>query len=179
MTHSSCQTDATPTDVALSLGSNINRYRHLGEALDALADAFGDLRCSPVYESESVGFDGSNFLNSVVVISTTLGLEDISPVLKQIEDDNGRDRNGPKFGPRTLDIDVLTYGDRVGDYHGIELPRQETARNAFVLKPMADILPDTRMPGSDLTYAQLWAQYPKEKQKLWAVPFEWRGRALS
>ncbi|MEX0623903.1 2-amino-4-hydroxy-6-hydroxymethyldihydropteridine diphosphokinase [Saccharospirillum sp.] len=179
MTHSSRQTDATLTDVALSLGSNINRYRHLVKALDALADAFGDLRCSPVYESESVGFDGSNFLNSVVVISTTLGLEDISPVLKQIEDDNGRDRNGPKFGPRTLDIDVLTYGDRVGDYHGIELPRQETARNAFVLKPMADILPDTLMPGSGLTYAQLWAQYPKEKQKLWAVPFEWRGRVLS
>ncbi|HET8902633.1 MAG TPA: 2-amino-4-hydroxy-6-hydroxymethyldihydropteridine diphosphokinase [Saccharospirillum sp.] len=181
MTHASSPADAlpTPVSVALSLGSNINRYRHITHALDALSDAFGALVCSPVYESESVGFDGSNFLNSVVLITTTLGLDDIGPILKQIEDDNGRDRNGPKFGPRTLDIDVLTYGDLVGQHHGIELPRRETARNAFVLKPMADILPDTRMPGSELTYGQLWANYPKEKQKLWAVPFEWNGRVLS
>jgi 2-amino-4-hydroxy-6-hydroxymethyldihydropteridine diphosphokinase len=173
------QTDTRPAVVALSLGSNINRYQHLSQALDALADAFGELRCSPVYESESVGFDGSNFLNSVVVIETVLGLEDINPILKQIEDNNGRDRNGPKFGPRTLDIDVLTYGNLVGEHQGVELPRHETARNAFVLKPMADLLPDSRLPGSENTYAQLWARYPKEKQKLWAVPFEWRGRVLS
>ena len=179
MTQSSDQTDTTPTLVALSLGSNINRYQHLSQALDALAEAFGELRCSPVYESESVGFDGSNFLNSVVVICTALRLEDINPILKQIEDSNGRDRNGPKFGPRTLDIDVLTYGNLVGEHHGVELPRHETARNAFVLKPMADLLPDTLLPGSDLTYTELWAKYPAEKQKLWAVPFEWRGRVLS
>jgi 2-amino-4-hydroxy-6-hydroxymethyldihydropteridine diphosphokinase len=179
VTQSSGQTDTASIPVALSLGSNINRYQHLTQALDALTRAFGELRCSPVYESESVGFDGSNFLNSVVLIHTTLDLAAISPILKRIEDDNGRDRNGPKFGPRTLDIDVLTYGDRVGDYQGVELPRHETARNAFVLKPMADLLPDTLLPGADLTYAQLWARYPKEKQQLWAVAFEWRGRVLS
>lgn len=175
MTQSSRQTD---TPVTLSLGSNINRYRNLNHALDALAKAFGELVCSPVYESESIGFDGSNFLNSVVLVHTTLGLDGIGPILKQIEDNNGRDRNGPKFGPRTLDIDVLTYGGLVGLHHGVELPRKETARNAFVLKPMADILPDTPLPGSDKTYAQLWAHYPKELQKLWVVPFEWRGRPL-
>ena len=170
------QNRATP--VALSLGSNINRYHNLSGALDALAEAFGELWCSPVYESESVGFDGSNFLNSVVVIHAERSLGDINAVLKRIEDDHGRNRQGPKFSPRTLDIDVLTYGDAVGRVEGIELPREETAKNAFVLKPLADLLPDTRLPGSEFTYAQLWAAYPKDKQKLWRVDFRWRDRIL-
>lgn len=164
--------------VALSLGSNINRYRNLSGALDALAREFGDLVCSPVYESEAVGFAGSHFLNSVVLIHTYRTLAEICPILKQIEDDHGRNRQGPKFSPRTLDIDVLTYDDLVGVHDGIELPREETGRNAFVLKPMADILPDTRMPGTDQTYAELWAAYPKGKQKLWRVPFTWHETPL-
>lgn len=167
-----------PIPVALSLGSNIDRYRHIGGALDALAAEFGELICSPVYESEAVGFDGSPFLNSVVLVHTRRTLAEIGPVLKRIEDAHGRNRSGPKFSPRTLDIDVLTYGDAVGRVAGIDLPRAETAENAFVLRPMADILPDTRLPGSDRTYAQLWAAYPKDKQRLWPVPFEWRGRPL-
>lgn len=170
--------DATLTDVTLSLGSNIDRYRHISGALDALAESFGELLCSPVYESESVGFDGSPFLNSVVLVRTRMPLAEIVPLLKRIEDEHGRNRSGPKFSPRTLDIDVLTYGEVVGELDGVELPRAETAKNAFVLKPMADILPDTQMPGSDLSYAQLWAAYPKDQQKLWPVPFEWRGQAL-
>ncbi|MHA7880875.1 MAG: 2-amino-4-hydroxy-6-hydroxymethyldihydropteridine diphosphokinase [Saccharospirillum sp.] len=161
--------------VALSLGSNIDRYRNLTRALDALAKEFGELLCSPVYESEAVGFDGSNFLNSVVVVHTGRSLSEIGPILKRIEDDNGRNRSGPKFSARTLDIDVLTYADWIGEYDGILLPRDETAKNAFVLKPMADILPDTLMPGSDQTYSELWSHYPKAKQKLWRVPFTWQG----
>lgn len=165
-------------EVALSLGSNIDRYRHISGALDALAEAFGELLCSPVYESEAVGFDGSAFLNSVVLVRTHLPLADIVPLLKRIEDDHGRNRSGPKFSPRTLDIDVLTYGDVVGELDGIELPRAETAQNAFVLKPMADILPDTRLPGSDQSYSELWAAYPKDRQKLWPVAFQWRDQVL-
>lgn len=171
-------TDQAVIEVALSLGSNIDRYRHIGGALDALAEAFGELICSPVYESEAVGFAGSAFLNSVVLVRTTLPLAEIVPLLKRIEDDNGRNRSGPKFSPRTLDIDVLTYGDAVGELDGIELPRAETAQNAFVLKPLADIRPDTLMPGSDKSYAELWAAYPKDRQKLWPVAFQWRDQAL-
>lgn len=170
--------NAAVVDVALSLGSNIDRYRHISGALDALAEAFGELLCSPVYESESVGFDGSPFLNSVVLIRTAQPLAEIVRLLKRIEDDHGRNRSGPKFSPRTLDIDVLTYGEVVGELDGIELPRAETAENAFVLKPMADILPDTLLPGSDKSYAELWADYPKDRQKLWPVAFQWRDQAL-
>ena len=170
------QTSKTP--VALSLGSNIHRYRNLTGALDALQREFGELLCSPVYESESVGFDGSNFLNSVVVVSTDRPLTEINATLKRIEDNHGRNRQGPKFSPRTLDIDVLTYGNAVGVIEGIELPREETAKNAFVLKPMADVWPDTPLPGSNQTYAELWSAYPKDKQKLWRVEFRWHDRLL-
>lgn len=171
-------TDPKTVEVALSLGSNIERYRHLSGALDALAEAFGDLVCSPVYESESVGFDGSPFLNSVVIVTTAQPLADIVALLKRIEDDHGRNRSGPKFSPRTLDIDVLTYGDAVGELDGVELPRSETAKNAFVLKPLADIRPEAHLPGTDHSYAQLWSAYPKDQQKLWRVPFQWRELTL-
>lgn len=170
--------DSAVIEVALSLGSNIERYRHISGALDALAEAFGELVCSPVYESESVGFDGSPFLNSVVLIHTSRSLAEIVPLLKRIEDEHGRNRSGPKFSPRTLDIDVLTYGEVVGELDGVELPRTETAQNAFVLKPLADICPDSRLPGSDKSYAELWAAYPKDRQKLWPVAFQWRDQAL-
>ncbi|WP_232819347.1 2-amino-4-hydroxy-6-hydroxymethyldihydropteridine diphosphokinase [Saccharospirillum mangrovi] len=171
-------TDFKSVEVALSLGSNIERYRHISGALDALADAFGELVCSPVYESESVGFDGSPFLNSVVIVSTQLPLADVVTLLKRIEDDHGRNRSGPKFSPRTLDIDVLTYGDAVGELDGVELPRAETAKNAFVLKPLADVRPQAHLPGTTDSYAQLWAAYPKDQQKLWRVPFRWRDLTL-
>lgn len=167
------------TQVMLSLGSNRERYRHITSALDALHQHFGELMISPVYESESVGFKGSAFLNLVVGIECECGLSELSQQLKQIEDDNGRDRTLPKFGPRTLDIDILTFGDLTGEVEGIELPRPEITENAFVLRPLADIQASNTLPGSELNYQQLWQQFDKSSQKLWPVDFEWRGEKIS
>lgn len=163
------------TEIALSLGSNIDRYRHLNAGLDALEQAFGDVVSSPVYESAAVGFEGSAFLNSIVIIQTSLSLLDVVQMLKAIEDANGRNRNGPKFSARTLDIDVVTFGEHFGLYQGIELPRAELFKNAFVLKPMADLWPDRRIPGQQQTYQQLWQAYPQAKQPLTEVAFERRS----
>ncbi|GMG85740.1 2-amino-4-hydroxy-6-hydroxymethyldihydropteridine diphosphokinase [Biformimicrobium ophioploci] len=159
--------------VYLSLGSNIEREQHICAALDALAQAFGALQVSSVYESEAVGFEGENFYNLVVGIHTGLSVTELSAVLKQIEDDNGRCRNGPKFSARTLDIDILTYDDLVGEHGGVQLPRDEITRNAFVLWPLAEIAPDARHPQTGERYASLWDAYDKSKQKLWAVEFSW------
>lgn len=160
--------------VTLSLGSNIDRYKHLNAGLNALEDAFGEVISSPIYESDAVGFNGSAFLNSIAIIQTHESLTRVIEILKQIEDDNGRDRSGPKFSPRTLDIDVVTYGDFFGEHEGIELPRAELFKNAFVLRPMADVLPDVKVPGQGLTYAQLWQQYDQSKQALAPVSFKRR-----
>lgn len=167
------------TEVYLSLGSNIDRYRHISAALDALAEQFGALTISSVFESEAVGFEGSHFFNLVVGIDTPLSVAALSDVLKGIEDDNGRRRSGPKFSSRTLDIDILTYGDFVGEEAGVKLPRGELTKNAFVLWPMAEIAPSHRHPVSGRTYAELWAEYDKARQKLWPVDFVWQGRTLS
>jgi 2-amino-4-hydroxy-6-hydroxymethyldihydropteridine diphosphokinase len=167
------------TKVYLGLGSNIHRHQHIAAALDALADTFGELRISPVYESKSVGFNGSNFFNLVVGIETQLAIPSLSDALKKIEDDNGRCRQGPKFSPRTLDIDILTYGDFVGVDHGITLPRAEITQNAFVLLPLAGIAPEEKHPQLNKTYAELWQAYDRASQSLWPVDFVWRDQILS
>lgn len=168
-----------PVRVYLSLGSNINRHQHIHAGLDALFEHFGKLQISPVYESKSVGFDGSNFFNLVVGIETDLSIPALSDVLKKIEDANGRLRNGPKFSSRTLDIDILTYGDFVGVDHDITLPRAEITQNAFVLLPLTDLAAHQLHPQLGKTYAELWRAYDKTSQALWPVEFIWRGASVS
>jgi 2-amino-4-hydroxy-6-hydroxymethyldihydropteridine diphosphokinase len=167
------------TVIYLSLGSNVDRQRHILAALDALSELLGELTLSSVYESKSVGFDGSNFFNLVVGAETDLSITQLSENLKRIEDDNGRKRNGPKFSPRTLDIDILIYGDFVGIESGIELPRAEITRNAFVLLPLSEIAPAVLHPQLPKNYQQLWAEYDQASQKLWAIDFVWRGKHIS
>lgn len=157
------------TRVYLSLGSNIEREQHIRSALQALSALYGQLSLSKVYESEAVGFEGENFYNLVVGFDTDLSVADIQSQIKQIEDDNGRVRNGPKFSARTLDIDILTYGDFVGVDSGVELPRDEITKNAFVLLPLSEIAAEDLHPTAGETYQALWAAYDKSKQKLWAI----------
>ena len=166
-------------EVFLGLGSNTDKHKHICAGLDALTSALGPLALSSVYESKSVGFNGRNFFNLVAKAQTQLPLAELALLLKRIEDSNGRLRDGPKFSPRTLDIDILTYGELTGMHGEIELPRDEIVFNAFVLQPMAELAPTSLLPGSNSSYAQLWQEYDKTKQQLWPVSFQWAGRELS
>ncbi|WP_417568448.1 2-amino-4-hydroxy-6-hydroxymethyldihydropteridine diphosphokinase [Marinobacter sp.] len=164
--------------VYISIGTNVDRERHVIAALDALNGWFDELIISPVYDSEAVGFDGSPFLNLVVGVDTDLPVAELSRRFKQLEADNGRRRDVPKFSARTLDLDILTYGDVVGRIDGVELPRGEILKNAFVLRPLADIAPEAMHPVCGKTYGQLWQNY-SAGQKLWPVDFSWKGRQIS
>jgi 2-amino-4-hydroxy-6-hydroxymethyldihydropteridine diphosphokinase len=164
--------------VYLGVGSNIDRERHITAALDALWSEFGELAISPVYESEAVGFKGTNFLNLVVGFRTNLPVGRLCAQLKRMEEANGRRPNAPKFAARTLDLDILTYDDLTGTIEGVELPRAEILYNAFVLLPMAELAPDTKHPETGQSYRQLWQSY-RGGQKLWPVAFQWQGRAIS
>lgn len=159
--------------VFLGLGSNQEPEFHIARALDALYLQFGELRISPVYESAAVGFDGANFLNLVVAIETSLLVKDLLQALRTIENDNGRDRSAPRFSGRTLDIDILLYGDAVGEVDGVTLPRPEILTNAFVLRPLADLAADLRHPQSNQTFGDLWRDYDKTRQSLWRIKFAW------
>ena len=164
--------------VYLSIGSNVDRKRYVIAALDALHEWFGEQIISPVYDSEAVGFDGSPFLNLVVGVDTVLPVAELSRRFKQLEADNGRRRDAPKFSARTLDLDILTYGDVVGRVDGVELPRGEILKNAFVLRPLADIAPEAVHPVCGKSYGQLWRRY-NTGQKLRPVDFSWQGRQIS
>jgi 2-amino-4-hydroxy-6-hydroxymethyldihydropteridine diphosphokinase len=157
------------TQVFLGLGSNLEREKNIRAGLLALKDVFGDLKLSHVYESESVGFKGSNFYNLVVSLQTDLTVAELSDTLKKIEDKNGRVRTGPKYSPRTLDIDILTYGDFVGVEAGVDLPRAEITENAFVLLPLAELAPYDLHPALKKSYTELWASYDQNAQVLWKI----------
>lgn len=161
------------TQVFLGLGSNLDREKNIRAGLLALKDAFGDLKLSRVYESESVGFKGSNFYNLVVSLQTDLTIAELSDTLKKIEDKNGRVRTGPKYSPRTLDIDILTYGNFVGVEAGVDLPRAEITQNAFVLLPLAELAAHELHPQLQKSYADLWESYDHKSQSLWPIDFNY------
>lgn len=148
--------------VWVSAGSNMQREAHITSAVHALRERFGPLVVSPVYETVAVGFSGDAFLNLVIGFDSDEPPAELHRTLRDIEDRNGRLRDGPKFGPRTLDLDLLTYGDQVGDAGGKHLPRDEIARYAFVLAPLADVAGDELHPELGVTYAALWQQWQKE-----------------
>lgn len=161
--------------IVISVGSNIQPESHVRSALGSLRHSFGDLQVSRVYESRAVGFEGANFLNLVVCAQTDEAPEAVASRLRRIESEHRRDRSGPRFGPRTLDLDLLLYDDLVREGPGIRLPRAEITEQAFVLAPLADVLPNARHPVLGETYAQLWAKFDQRSQELWPIPFAWDG----
>jgi 2-amino-4-hydroxy-6-hydroxymethyldihydropteridine diphosphokinase len=162
----------------LSLGSNQDREASIRGAVASLLADFGELVLSSVYESPAEGFSGAPFLNLVAGIETDLGVAEIDGILRRIEDAHGRIRGPDKFAPRTLDIDLLTYGDTVGTLDGRDLPRDEILRYAFVLGPLAEVAPDEIHPGTGLTYSALWTGFRLEGQTLIPVPLDIPGPGM-
>ncbi|MEP0201363.1 MAG: 2-amino-4-hydroxy-6-hydroxymethyldihydropteridine diphosphokinase [Halioglobus sp.] len=164
--------------VYLGVGSNIDRERYITAGLDALTELFGDMDISPVYDSEAIGFEGQPFLNLVVGVDTDLTLAELAKQLRDIEFEHGRPENATRFSSRQLDIDILLYDDLVGVIDGVELPRGEILENAFVLRPLADLVPEERHPERKQTYLELLDSLDTSGQSLAKVAFMWRGRPL-
>ena len=158
--------------IYISLGSNIDRERNTRTGIQALRERFGPLQLSSVYESDAVGFEGDAFYNMVIACDVSLDVQATNRVLAEIEDAHGRDRGGPRFSSRTLDLDLLLYDDLVLDDNGLRLPREEILKNAFVLWPLAEIAPDRIHPLVQKSYAELWADFDKSKERLVPVEFQ-------
>jgi 2-amino-4-hydroxy-6-hydroxymethyldihydropteridine diphosphokinase len=152
--------------VWVSVGSNVDRERCIRGAVAGLRDRFGPLVVSRVYESEAVGFTGQPFYNLVVGFDTDLDPGDIAAELRRLEDRFGRVRDLGKFAPRTLDLDLLTYGSAVSAGEGTELPRGEITRYAFVLRPLAEVAGGEVHPLEGRTYGELWAAFDSDSQPL-------------
>ena len=151
-----------PTAMAhIALGSNLgDRENHLRSAIAALRQ-FGRIEAvSSFYETDPVGdISQSNFLNAAVALTTALQPEELLKALLRIEQQQGRDRNtSPPKGPRTLDMDLLSYGDEMMETTSLTLPHPELAQRLFVLVPLAEIAPHWTHPGSGKTAARLLAE---------------------
>ena len=144
----------------LSLGSNIDPERHIALAFAALRERFGDILASAAYRTPAVGFEGADFVNAAAVIDSDLEPVALNDWLHALEDAHGRDRSGPRFGDRTLDIDIVLYDALVSaDPATCACPAR--VRHAFVLRPLAEIAPGIVEPSSGRTLADLWRDSPE------------------
>lgn len=148
--------------VYVSIGSNIDREQNIRGAVRALRSHFGQLTLSDVYETTAEGFDGADFYNLVAGFNTEEPVERIRAALAQIETAHGRTRNTARFGPRTLDIDILLYGNLIRHEGRIDIPRAEIRRWPFVLGPLAQIAPEDRHPETGERFGDLWQQFERK-----------------
>ncbi len=145
--------------VYVSVGTNVDREHNLAGGLRALHERFGPLTVSTIYQCPAVGFEGEAFYNCVAAFDSDEAVADVHHALHTIEDRFGRDRNAPKFSPRTLDIDLLLFGDRILREGRLVLPRPEIDRVAFVLGPLAELAGDRHHPVHDEPFTALWARF--------------------
>lgn len=134
----------------IGLGSNLqDPCSQLQRAFTKIADLPGTclIACSSLYRSAPLGYvDQPEFVNAVAKIATTLTAQELLQALLQIEQQHGRERNF-RNAPRTLDLDVLLYGDMQLHDHGLTIPHPQMHLRAFVLQPLLDIAPDVEIPG--------------------------------
>lgn len=159
------------TLVVLSLGSNIDRERNIGYAVREIRRRYGDIEVSPVYETSAVGFDGPPFYNLVVGLRSGEGLPGIIGAIREIESGAGRVRGPKKFDSRVLDIDVILYGDENWRERGINVPRDEIERYAYVLKPLADLYPGFVHPVLGIPVGEMWERFEPRGQTLFLAKY--------
>ncbi len=147
--------------VYVGAGSNIDGAAKLRQALAALGAVFGPLTVSPCYVNAAYGFTGEDFHNLVLAFDTALPLGAVLAALHAVEEQCGRPRAAAKWAPRAMDLDVLLYGELVGEFPGAVLPRPDLLKRAYLLGPLADIAPALRHPLLGETFAALWAAFDR------------------
>lgn len=131
----------------IALGSNLgDREKNIKNALESIGKRCRILKHSSIYESKAMYYEKQpDFLNSVIEIETRLKPRDLLKFLKTIEKKLGR-KKAVRYGPRTIDLDILLYGDQVIKQKDFEVPHPRMHERLFVLKPLAEIYPKLRHP---------------------------------
>jgi 2-amino-4-hydroxy-6-hydroxymethyldihydropteridine diphosphokinase len=135
----------------VGFGANLgNREQTIRRAVDALGRRPGVevLAVSAFRETDPVGFtDQPPFLNGAAVVETDLEPRALLDALLAVERELGRTRDGPRFGPRTIDLDLLVFGNREVSEPGLTVPHPRLAERAFALEPLVELDPELEIPG--------------------------------
>lgn len=153
--------------VAIALGSNLgDRRAHLEWAVDCLRAALDGLRVSSFIETDPVDVPGPQppYLNAVAVGETTLGPAELLDRLLRIERERGRERPSARAA-RTLDLDLILYGDRIVHADHLDVPHPRFRERHFVLEPLCEIAPDLRDPVTQLTIGELLVRAQGQGQR--------------
>ncbi|GAC1460987.1 MAG: 2-amino-4-hydroxy-6-hydroxymethyldihydropteridine diphosphokinase [Steroidobacteraceae bacterium] len=158
------------TAVYIAVGSNVAPEHNIQRAVAALAGEFPGSRFSPWYRNRAAGFEGDDFINLVAGFDSTLAPLELRERLHAIEAQCGRARDAPRWAPRSMDLDVLLYGELVCVGPPLTLPRPDLLKRAYMLGPLADLAPDLRHPTAGKTIAQLGrafaqAAHPLERSR--------------
>jgi 2-amino-4-hydroxy-6-hydroxymethyldihydropteridine diphosphokinase len=159
-------------DAYVAAGSNVRPRASLLRALALLEGEFPGLRISRAYANPAVGFTGDDFINLVVGFPAPLPTEELLARLKAIEQACGREPGAPKWGPRTLDLDLLLHGDRTGRVAGKNLPHPDLLTRAWVLGPLAELAPGLVHPVAGERVDSLWSRFDRRAHPLTPVELE-------
>jgi 2-amino-4-hydroxy-6-hydroxymethyldihydropteridine diphosphokinase len=137
----------------VGLGSNLGDRE---ATIRRAAELVGATRLSGIRETEPWGYvDQPRFLNAVAEVETHLDAQAFLVHLLDVERRLGRERIGPRWGPRTIDLDLLLFGEERIDEPGLQVPHPRLFERVFVLEPLADLVPDLKIPGKGTIRAAL------------------------
>lgn len=156
----------------VSGGSNVAPEASILRAARELKAAFPGARFSRCYRNQAIGFDGPDFINFAVAFPTTLAPPALKAELARIELLCGREPGARRWEPRPMDLDLLLYGDLVGEVAGIRLPRPSLLEWGFMLGPTAELAPDLVHPVAHRTLAALWQDFDRAAHPLLPVALD-------
>jgi 2-amino-4-hydroxy-6-hydroxymethyldihydropteridine diphosphokinase len=154
----------------VSGGSNLDAQQNLLRAARELKASYPGARFSRVYRNAAIGFEGPEFLNFVVELPVAGEPGALKAELERIEGLCGRPRYAPKWAPRTMDLDILLFGEAVIDVPGLVVPRPQLLGWAFMLGPLAELAPDVMHPTAGRTAGALWRDFDQAAHPLVPAP---------
>ena len=158
--------------VFVAAGSNVEPEKNLVQACALIRHTWPDAQFSRAYRNVAVGFDGPDFINLVTGFSAARPLEYVIEKLRGIETHCGRPRYAPKWASRTMDLDVLLFGDRVEKTADYTLPRPDLLKRPYMLGPLAELAPEVMHPVVHRTVGDLWATFDRDGHEMAPVQIE-------
>jgi 2-amino-4-hydroxy-6-hydroxymethyldihydropteridine diphosphokinase len=161
--------------VFVAAGSNVEPEKNLARACAEIAHTWPDAHFSRAYRNVAVGFEGPDFINLVIGFSAAQPLHSVIEKLRGIETNCGRPRYAPKWASRTMDLDVLLFGDLVEKTTEYTLPRPDLLKRPYMLGPLAEIAADVVHPTERRTIGELWAAFDRDGHQMTPVRVDLPG----